>query len=225
MADIRIEKKHKPIWPWIIGLAFLVLIVWGLFEGFNSKRMQNTVAVTAPTDNEAFQRTQSDSVKNQGKEDALEPVASFVDFATASSGKPVETVNSGYTAQGLNKLADALEASSEVENVKTDSVENSLVKIRNTAGFIEENPGSTAYLDSVSTAFHVAANTLEQLKAEGATSADEGLKKLHRTADKVKTSAPALEQKRAVKNFFAESAQALQVFASNVDNTNTNRED
>lgn len=32
MAEIDIERKGPPVWPWILGLLALVLVVWGVVE-------------------------------------------------------------------------------------------------------------------------------------------------------------------------------------------------
>jgi hypothetical protein len=39
MADIDIQKKEGPgIWPWILGIAVLALVVWGVMEMTGSDR-------------------------------------------------------------------------------------------------------------------------------------------------------------------------------------------
>ena len=35
MAEIRIERKRKPIWPWLLALVLVALIVWALYEFTN----------------------------------------------------------------------------------------------------------------------------------------------------------------------------------------------
>lgn len=35
MAEIRIERKQPSILPWILGLALLALLIWGLAEAFD----------------------------------------------------------------------------------------------------------------------------------------------------------------------------------------------
>lgn len=35
MAEIRIERKRKPIWPWLVALLLLALIVWALYTFTN----------------------------------------------------------------------------------------------------------------------------------------------------------------------------------------------
>ncbi len=32
MAEIRIEKKKKPVWPWILLVVILLLLGWAIYE-------------------------------------------------------------------------------------------------------------------------------------------------------------------------------------------------
>ncbi len=32
MAEINIEKKKKPVWPWILLVVILLLIGWAVYE-------------------------------------------------------------------------------------------------------------------------------------------------------------------------------------------------
>ncbi|CAN5919485.1 hypothetical protein BH24BAC1_BH24BAC1_07600 [soil metagenome] len=40
MAQINIERKKNPVWPWVLGLILLALIAWAIYE-FVYKRDQN----------------------------------------------------------------------------------------------------------------------------------------------------------------------------------------
>lgn len=42
MAEIRIERKQHSILPWILGLALLALLIWGLAEAFDRDPMGET---------------------------------------------------------------------------------------------------------------------------------------------------------------------------------------
>ncbi|WP_299700540.1 hypothetical protein [uncultured Pontibacter sp.] len=32
MTEIRIEKKKKPVWPWILLVVILLLLGWAIYE-------------------------------------------------------------------------------------------------------------------------------------------------------------------------------------------------
>lgn len=38
MAEIRVERKKKSVWPWILGLLLAALLVWGITETMDNDR-------------------------------------------------------------------------------------------------------------------------------------------------------------------------------------------
>ncbi len=38
MAEIRVERKQRNIWPWVLGLLLLVLVIWAASEAFDAGR-------------------------------------------------------------------------------------------------------------------------------------------------------------------------------------------
>lgn len=32
MAEIKIEKKKRPVWPWLLLILLLALLVWAIYE-------------------------------------------------------------------------------------------------------------------------------------------------------------------------------------------------
>lgn len=57
MAEIRIERKRKPLWPWLLALLLLALIAWALYtftnkpEEVDDEQVPETglvIQVTAP---------------------------------------------------------------------------------------------------------------------------------------------------------------------------------
>ena len=48
MAEIRIEKKKKPVWPWILLVVILLLVGWAVYELFlKDGQVQALAAITA----------------------------------------------------------------------------------------------------------------------------------------------------------------------------------
>jgi len=37
MAEINIERKKKPVWPWILLLVIVALLVWAIYELTNDR--------------------------------------------------------------------------------------------------------------------------------------------------------------------------------------------
>lgn len=36
MAEINIERKKKPVWPWLLLLLIVALLIWAIFELTNN---------------------------------------------------------------------------------------------------------------------------------------------------------------------------------------------
>ena len=45
MVEINIEKKKKPVWPWILLLVILGLLIWAIYEFTNDRDTAETAAL------------------------------------------------------------------------------------------------------------------------------------------------------------------------------------
>ncbi|WP_187262399.1 hypothetical protein [Pontibacter beigongshangensis] len=48
MAEIEIERKKKPVWPWILLVILLVIIGWVVYEYMKDTNQIGVLAPTAP---------------------------------------------------------------------------------------------------------------------------------------------------------------------------------
>ena len=56
MAEINIERKKKPVWPWILLLLIVALLVWAIYELTNDRG--DTELVEEPTTGMVLHQTQ-----------------------------------------------------------------------------------------------------------------------------------------------------------------------
>ena len=67
MVEIKIEKKKRPVWPWILLLVILALIGWAIYEYMNDRNMiglqadPDTTGMTATELVKPLQHTTHDS--------------------------------------------------------------------------------------------------------------------------------------------------------------------
>jgi hypothetical protein len=47
MAEIKIERKKKPVWPWLLLLLIIALIAWALYEFTNAPNESKAAEVPA----------------------------------------------------------------------------------------------------------------------------------------------------------------------------------
>lgn len=47
MVEINIEKKKKPVWPWILLLIIVALLIWAIYEFTSDRNDTETAALPA----------------------------------------------------------------------------------------------------------------------------------------------------------------------------------
>ena len=197
MAEIKIEQK-KQIWPWLlVGLVIVALLVYFLVFRDNGK---NTEAVT-----------ESDYITNTNKPDLLEvkenndTVAAYVNFVENS--KEQMSLDHEYTNEALLKLIEATDA---IANEVGYEVQADLEKVRGYAKMIAKDPFETTHADNIRKADDILTNILQNIqKAKYPSLADE-VEELKSISESIKPGVLTLDQKDAVKNYFAKASDLLQ---------------
>jgi hypothetical protein len=197
MAEIRIEQK-KTIWPWIIaGLVVAALLIYFLVFRDNSK---NAVAVT-----EADYITNTNEPGPAGAKENSGAVAAFVNFVENTEGRM--SLDHAFTNEALLKLIEATNAKA---NEVGYEVRADLEKVREHAKVITEDPYETTHADHISKAVAILTNVLQNIqKAEFPGLVNE-VKELKNTSESINPAVLTLDQKDAVKNYFAQASGLLQ---------------
>lgn len=193
MAEIKIEQK-KPIWPWLlVGLVIVALLVY--FLVFRDKG----------------ENIEGDSITYTNESDLLGvkenngTVAAYVDFVENSKEKM--SLDHDYTNDALLKLIEATDA---IAIEVGYDVQADLEKVREYANRITKDPFETTHADNIREADEILTNVLQNLqKAKYPSLADE-VSALKSALESIKPGVLTLEQKDAVKNYFAKAADLLQ---------------
>jgi hypothetical protein len=197
MAEIKIEKK-KPIWPWLlVGLIIVALLVNFLVFRDNG---ENTEAVTEP-----------DSITYTNESDLLEvkenngTVKAYVSFVENNNEKM--SLDHEYTNEALLKL---IEATNAMANEVGYDVQADIEKAREYAKMIEQDSFEITHADNIRNADSILTNILQNIqKAKYPGLADE-VTALKSASESIKPGVLTLEQKDAVKNYFAKASDLLQ---------------
>lgn len=197
MAEIKIEQK-KQAWPWIIvGLVVVALLVYFLVFRDNDK---NTEAVNEP-----------DYVTDTNDPDLLDikennsTVAAYVSFIENSKKKM--SLDHAYTNEALLKLIEATNAMADEVGYE---VQADLEKAKEHAEMITEDPFETTHADAIGKAAEILTNVLQNIqKAKYPGLADE-VQELKSASKSIKPEVLTLDQKDAVKNYFAKASDLLQ---------------
>lgn len=197
MAEIKIERK-KQGWLWIVvGLVIAAFLIYFLVFRDNDK---NTEAVT-----EADYITNTNESDRSRINENSGAVAAYVNFV--EDNKEKMGLDHAYTNEALLKLIDATNAKA---NEVGYEVQEDLDKAKGYAEMITDDPYETTHADNIRKADDIIANILQNIqKAEYPDLAGEVID-LKSASASIKPGVLVLDQKDAVKNYFAEASDLLQ---------------
>jgi hypothetical protein len=197
MAEIKIKQK-KQLWPWLlVGLVIAALLLYFLVFRDND---ENTDAVN-----------EVDRITNTNEIDLLEVkenngiVVAYVNFV--ENNKEKMSIDHAYTNEALSKL---IEATNAIANEVGYDVQADIDKVKEYAKMISSDPFETTHADNIRKADDILTKVLQNIqKAKYPALADE-VTALKSAAESIKVDVLALEQKDAVKNYFAKASELLQ---------------
>jgi hypothetical protein len=197
MAEIKIEQK-KPIWPWmLVGLVIVALFVYFLVFRDNG---ENTAAVTEPEPITITNETDLLGVKENN-----DIVAAYVNFV--ENNKEKMSLDHAYTNEALSKL---IEATNAIANEVGYDVQEDIEKAKEYAKMISSDPFETTHADNIRKADAILTNVLQNIQKAKYPGLTDEVVALKSATESIKLGILALEQKDAVKNYFAKASDLLQ---------------
>ncbi|WP_296619608.1 hypothetical protein [Marivirga sp.] len=197
MAEIKIEQK-KQVWPWLlVGLIIAALLVYFLVFRDNDENIEVV--------------TEADSITNTNEYDLLGvnenngTVAAYVNFVENSPENM--SLDHEYTNEALLKL---IEATNAMANEVDYDVQADIVKAREYANMIASDPFETTHADNIKKADDILTNALQNIQKAIYPSLADEVEELKSASESIKLGVLTLEQKDAVKNYFAKAADLLQ---------------
>lgn len=199
MAEIKIEQR-KQIWPWLLlGLAIIALLIY--FLGFRNNG--KTTDTEAEDDTDYI--TATDPIDLVDIKENNSTVVAYVDFVENSKVKM--DLDHAYTNEALLKLIDATNAIAEEVDYE---VKADLGKAKDYANMITKDPFDTTHADNIRKADDIIVNVLQNIQKAKYPSLANEVNELKNAATSIKPEVLTLDQKEAVKNFFAKASDLLQ---------------
>lgn len=197
MAEIKIEQK-KQIWPWLLlGLIVAGLLVYSLVFRDNDKI---TEVVTT-----ADHITNANEPALIGVKENNKTVAAYVIFI--ENNKNNMSLDHDFTNEALLKLIEATQA---MANEVGYEVRADLEKVKGYANMITKDPYDTTHADNIRMAADILTNVLQNIqRAEYPGLAGE-VAELRSASESIKPAVLTLDQRDAVKNYFAKASDLLQ---------------
>lgn len=199
MAEIKIEQK-KQNWPWmIVGLVIVAILVY--YIGFRNNNDSNTI--------EEVTETNYVSLVNEsgllGVKENNSTVAAFVSFV--ENDRNSDSLNLAYINEAFLKLTAATNAmAGEIGyNVQTD-----LEKVKESTILIDNEPFDTSSAKNIRNAADNSTTALQNIQQAKYPDLTDEVDELKSASAAISPLELTLEQKDAVKNYFAKAANLLQ---------------
>jgi hypothetical protein len=196
MAEIDIQKKKKPIWPWLLGI--LVLIAAIVLLGRDQTNDDTREAVTPTT---------------ESRREVPEEISEYVSYVNQSDGTAEMGPNHEYAAEGLRKLAAAIDALVNETDTDDSQISDKRNRIEEAANYIQQDPYAGTHADSIKAAFMLASEVIASVQSQNFPELSNEAQNLRNTAQDINPQTLTLEQRSGVQEFFEESASTLDAMA------------
>jgi hypothetical protein len=201
------RRPQPPTWPWVIGGAATVALLWYVFSGPAPRPEPEVVAEPA-----------ADTVQQPVAAPPPRAVPPSVArlLAMAHAQTPADSLrDKAYAVEALHRLADGLTEVAALQGVPAEEVERQADVIRQNADSVQVRTGDHANARRVNTAFTAASAALQTLRA----TAPPGVQLPPTPAtdddsDDVTTARPLSEQGDAVQRFLERAGATLRALAT-----------
>jgi len=190
MAEIKIEKK-KMRWPWVIAIILLIVPLLYLFGDRNGDEANTVAMITADTIS-----TPASLI--------VEPVSDFIQFVNAGH---TMSLDHKYTNGALTRLTKAIRYKSKKIG---HEVSADLDQVREHADHITDDPYETTHANSIRISADILTNEMQKMQQDKYPNLESEMTEVKNAANAINPKVLTLNQRDAVKNFFAKSAQLLQ---------------
>jgi hypothetical protein len=210
MAEIHVEKKNRPVWPWIVGILLIAAVIWIVADNDDDITEADTVGTAQTEEQDAMDNTMENNdnamMENNQQNDAMAYV-SFIE----ENGENV-TIEHDYSHQALTHLAAALNS---MAGDASEETKQKLNDLKQKADNLTQNPMSEQHANMMVDAFNSAAMVMESMQQEMFPDLGDEVQQVKDAANGIDPSVIVTEQKDAVKKFFETSADAVEAMAEN----------
>jgi hypothetical protein len=193
MAEIRIQRKRRVIWPWILILLIILAIAAWYFLKEN-EYIKEKAADILPDSVSSINLRDFSISGNKTDE--------FIRFVEDSSG--AMNINR-FTKEGLNKLAASLNSIIS----KNDSLKSTL---KNRGDVLEKMAGSISInsdLQKIKEAFIASADLMKSMQEKSYKNLYAEISEVRKSAESLDTDRSIEVQENTIKNFFRRSSSAV----------------
>jgi hypothetical protein len=199
MAEIRIQEKKRPVWPWILLIILLVIAALLLYY-FLNRDDNGTEYESVPADTTVYY--------DQDQGNVMPPAKDIDQYAAFTSADTTGVFNKEYVSNGFNLLTGAVyevmnrEDTSQVQlGIKLDSLRSFTLNLTDTS--------NTNFSRDVNRSMTTSYDILSSLQEKSYPDAEEQVKELSSIARSYKPNTSVEEQEKTVREFFSVSGSIL----------------
>jgi hypothetical protein len=199
MAEIKLERKGTPIWPWILGLLLLAALLWYFLTRNNdgATTTGDTTAAVTSTDTGAMAGAAA-GAGTAGVEGAPGGEEDFIQFVDRGDTSGETEANHQYTANGIRRLAAMLQRNA---GSGANAGSGPWITMSMLADSLQTTgAGDDRHADMAKRAFQLAL---------GAMGSGTGTAEARSAADAIDTARPLGEQTAQVRTFFERTRDAM----------------
>ena len=200
MAEIKIEQK-KPVWPWLlVGLVIVALIVY--FLVFSNKNNNNNDLVVV-TESNSDSGTNADNLLGVKENNAT--VIAFVNFVENNTSST--SLSQAYINEAFSKLNSATNAMA--GEIGYD-IQSDLAQVKESTTLVADEPFETSSAKNIRNATDNSTTALQNMQQDKYPWLSEEVEELKSASASINPEVLTLEQKDAIKNYFANAADILE---------------
>jgi hypothetical protein len=193
MAEIKIEKKDRPVWPWILAAIIVIFAAVLLLRDDTRQDAKQVVSGTTSDD----------------RGEVPDEISQYVAYVQGRDGTQEMDLHHEYTSEGIQKLASALDALVDETDTENTEVNDKRDRLKDIADYIQDDSQSLTHADSIRTAFVIASDVIASVIAQNFPELSAESQNVQSSARELSTEKPTLEQRDNVQGFFEDSATAL----------------
>lgn len=199
MAEIKIEQKSTPIWPWLL-LALLIIggLAWYFLADDDEVEIAETEQIIEEPVNE-------EAVVMVGPAE-MAAVSNFVAFVDESRNMPDMNLNHDYSHKAITLYANALQ---EMSMSRGESVKNMANDMKMKADKLQDEAEATYHADLIKQAAMTGNSIMAEIQKESYPDMAGAVDKLKASAEQIDLATLTLDQKKMVKAYFEQAADVM----------------
>ena len=140
-------------------------------------------------------------------------VSEFASFIQNNPAGEMMKMEHDYTSDGIRRLADALGAIADQQEIKDPNIEDKLDLLRRHADRLQEDRRSTEHADTVLAAFTLASDLIASIERQTSRNLKNEVAEVRQAAEAIDPDKLVLDQKAEVETFFKRTSRLLNEMA------------